>query len=173
MNMAEETVKAKTDPFDEEAAMMWEEAWAELNPSYDPEDPMQWEERQAAWRQATGLPDVSGCATAEEIQETLTEYFTGRTDGLGMYARVRRDYLRHYDPDQYWERLQDMAGFYRYLETVEEESREKASLLTDQIAEADEEITEQLKNSDMMRWVGLRNHAAASARETVIHQLSQ
>jgi hypothetical protein len=173
MSRAEQIITARTDPFDKIAVTRWQQAWAALNPNYDPEEREDAEKYQAAWLKATGLPDMSQYGTTDEMQEALTEYFKERTDSLGAYARIRRDYLMYYDEEQYWMLIQSMGEFYKYLTEIERESREKVSLLTDQLAEADEEMTEELKRREPLKWVGLMGNAAARAREIVIHELSQ
>ena len=57
-----------------------------------------------------------------------------------------------------------------YLHEVDEECHERIELLVEQM-KAGAGITEELKASDQMKWVGLMNNVRSAAEETVIREL--
>ena len=57
-----------------------------------------------------------------------------------------------------------------YLHEVDEECYERIELLVEQM-KAGAGITEELKASDQMKWVGLMNNVRSAAEETVIREL--
>ena len=57
-----------------------------------------------------------------------------------------------------------------YLHEVNEECHERIELLVEQM-KAGAGITEELKASDQIKWVGLMNNVRSAAEETVIREL--
>ena len=57
-----------------------------------------------------------------------------------------------------------------YLHEVDEECHERIELLVEQM-KAGVGITEELKASDQIKWVGLMNNVRSAAEETVIREL--
>ena len=57
-----------------------------------------------------------------------------------------------------------------YLHEVDEECHERIELLVEQM-KAGAGITEELKASDQIKWVGLMNNVRSAAEETVIREL--
>ena len=57
-----------------------------------------------------------------------------------------------------------------HLHEVDEECYERMELLMEQM-KAGAEITEELKTSDQMKWVGLMNNVRSSAEEIVLDEL--
>ena len=57
-----------------------------------------------------------------------------------------------------------------YLHEVDEECHERIELLVEQM-KAGAGITEELKASDQMKWVGLMNNVRSAAEQAVIREL--
>ena len=68
-------------------------------------------------------------------------------------------------------RLADMDGkLNEYLHEVDEECHERIELLVEEM-KAGAGITEELKASNQMKWVGLMNNVRSAAEEIVIREL--
>ena len=88
---------------------------------------------------------------------------------VGKYGMLRREYLRKNKNGIYTGML--LSGKLNgHLEEVNRQATEMVENLTAQMAKA-EGVTEQLKATDQMRWVGLMNNIRASAEEVVLREL--
>ena len=88
---------------------------------------------------------------------------------LGKYALLRKKYLKQYRRVLFVNLL--TAGtLNQHLMEIERTANERMELTTAQMAAA-QGVTEQLKASDQMRWVGLMNNIRHSAEETILNDL--
>ena len=88
---------------------------------------------------------------------------------IGRYGRMRWEYLQTHRKGQYIRLLMD-GKLNEYLHEVDEECYERMELLVEQM-KAGAGITEELKASDQMKWVGLMNNVWSAAEEAVIREL--
>ena len=88
---------------------------------------------------------------------------------VGKYGMLRREYLRKNKNGIYTGML--LSGKLNgHLEEVDRQATEMVENLTAQMAKA-EGVTEQLKATDQMRWVGLMNNIRASVEEVALREL--
>lgn len=88
---------------------------------------------------------------------------------VGKYGMLRREYLRKNKNGIYTGML--LSGKLNgHLEEVDRQATEMVENLTAQMAKA-EGVTEQLKATNQMRWVGLMNNIRASAEEVALREL--
>ena len=88
---------------------------------------------------------------------------------IGKYGRMRWEYLKTHRRGEYIRLLMD-GKLNEYLHEVDEECYERMELLVEQM-KAGAGITEELKASDQMKWVGLMNNVRNSAEEIVMREL--
>ena len=82
---------------------------------------------------------------------------------------MRCEYLKEFKHGYYMELL--LGGkLNEYLHEVDEECYERMELLVEQM-KVGAGITEELKASDQMKWVGLINNVRSSAEEIVMREL--
>ncbi len=93
----------------------------------------------------------------------------GRHYEIGRYGRMRWEYLKNHRRGEYIRLLMD-GKFNEHLHEVDEECYERMELLVEQM-KAGAGITEELKASDPMKWVGLMNNVRNSAEEIVMREL--
>jgi len=116
---------------------------------------------------------------------TMTETLTYRREGdyhvpnltvpeeppvtLGKYALLRKKYLKQHRRAHYVNLL--TSGMLNlHLMDIERTANERVELLVLMMA-AMEGVTEELKASDQMKWVGTMNNIRAAAEETVLEDL--
>ena len=88
---------------------------------------------------------------------------------IGRWGRVRREYLREHKPIQYNCLL--LSGKLRtYLADLNEQTQDRLERIIEQMKIA-EGITEALKASDPMAWVGAMNNIRARAEEIIREEL--
>ena len=88
---------------------------------------------------------------------------------LTKYGILRRDYLKENKKGVYSGLL--LSGkLMNHLLEIQETAEQRMELLTAQMAKA-EGVTEELKASDPMKWVGLMNTLKAQAEETILTEL--
>ena len=78
---------------------------------------------------------------------------------LGKYGRMRKDYLKEHRP-VLWNSLLLSEKLYPHLREIDEAANNRL-----------EQMTEALKASDPMKWVGLMNTLKAQAEETILTEL--
>ena len=88
---------------------------------------------------------------------------------IGKYGHLRQTYLREYRPGLY-NALCLNGTLYRHLAEVDQTCYERVDLLVRQMAER-EGITEALKASDQMAWVGHMNNIRSRAEEIVLAEV--
>lgn len=88
---------------------------------------------------------------------------------LGKYALLRRKYLKQHRRVTYTNLLTS-GRLTAHLMEIEEAARNRMEKITTEMAKA-EGVTEELKVTDQMRWVGLMNNIRQAAEETVMTEL--
>ena len=88
---------------------------------------------------------------------------------IGKYGRMRREYLKNHRRGEYIKLLMD-GKLNEHLHEVDEACYERMELLVEQM-KARARITETLKASNQMKWVGLMNNVRSSAEEIVVKEL--
>ena len=84
----------------------------------------------------------------------------------GKYGMLRKQFLKEHRPARYQYLL--MTGeLMAHLNRVDQEARELVEILMKQMKEK-QEVTEQLKMQDLMKWVGLMNNINICAEEIVL-----
>ena len=87
---------------------------------------------------------------------------------IGRYGRMRAEYLKKHHHAMYLELL--FAGKWNeYLHGVDEECYERLELLMEQM-KAGAGVTEELKATEQMKWVGLMNNLKHCAEEIVLKE---
>lgn len=88
---------------------------------------------------------------------------------IGKYGRMRADYLNEHRHSMYMELV--FAGKWNeYLHEIDEECNRRIEFLEGRMKEG-AGITEQLKATDQMKWVGLMNNVRNAAEEIVLAEL--
>ena len=88
---------------------------------------------------------------------------------IGKYGRMRWEYLKNHRRLEYIRLLME-GKLNEYLHEVDKECYERMELLVEQM-KAGAGITEELKASNQMKWVGLMNNVRSAAEEIVIREL--
>ena len=88
---------------------------------------------------------------------------------IGKYGRMWWEYLKTRRKGEYIGLLMD-GKLSEYLYEVDEACYQRMELRVEQI-KAGAGITEELKVSDQMKWVGLMNNVRSGAEEAVIREL--
>ena len=88
---------------------------------------------------------------------------------IGRWGRVRREYLREHKPIQY-NCLLLSGKLWTYLADLNEQTQDRLERIIEQMKIA-EGITEALKASDPMAWVGAMNNIRAIAEEIIREEL--
>ena len=91
------------------------------------------------------------------------------TKPLGKYGRMRKTYLKEHRPILYSQLLLS-EKLYPHLLEIEEAANNRLELLMPQLMQA-AGVTEELKASDSMKWVGLMNTLKAQAEEVILTEL--
>ena len=88
---------------------------------------------------------------------------------VGKYGMLRRSYLANHRRGIYTGML--LSGkLNSHLEEIDRQATEMVEQLTARMAR-EQGVTEELKASDQMKWVGLMNSIKASAEEVVLKEL--
>ena len=88
---------------------------------------------------------------------------------IGRYGRMRWAYLKTHRRLEYIRLLME-GKLNEYLHDVDEECYQRMELLVEQM-KAGAGITEELKESDQMKWVRLMNNVRSIAEEAVTREL--
>ena len=91
------------------------------------------------------------------------------TRPIGKWGRMLRDYLREYKPIQY-NCLLLSGKLWTYLADLNEQAQDRLERIIDQMKAADG-ITEALKASDPMAWVGAMNNIRFRAEAIIREEL--
>lgn len=88
---------------------------------------------------------------------------------IGKWGRMHRDYLREHRPIIFNDLI--LSGqLWTYLADLNEQAQERLSLIVDQMKEA-EDVTEELKASNQMAWVGAMNSIRNRAKEIILREM--
>ena len=94
---------------------------------------------------------------------------TEESRSIGKWVRMRREYLREYHPIRYNSLL--LSGeLWTYLADLNEQAQDRLERVIEQMKVA-EGITEALKASNPMAWVGAMNNIRARAEEITREEL--
>ena len=88
---------------------------------------------------------------------------------IGKWGRLHREYLKTEHPILL-ESLILNGRLWTYLADLNEQAQERILLITEQM-KASEGVTEDLKASDPLAWVGAMNSIRNRAEEIVLHEL--
>lgn len=88
---------------------------------------------------------------------------------LGKYARMRKRFLQEHRKITYTNLLTS-GKLNEHLAEIQQTAQRRMEELVVQIAQA-QGVTEELKASDPMKWVGLVNNIRNAAEETVLAEL--
>ena len=87
----------------------------------------------------------------------------------GKYGMLRKQFLKEYRSARYQYLL--LTGMLNeHLNQTDKEAREQVEMLMEQMAEK-QDVTEELKAQDQMKWVRLMNNIKASAEEIVLKNM--
>ena len=88
---------------------------------------------------------------------------------IGKYGTLRRNFLKEHKDPIYTGML--LSGkLNSHLEEIDRKADEMMERLTTQMAQS-EGVTESLKATDQMKWVGMMNNIRQRAEETVMAEL--
>lgn len=88
---------------------------------------------------------------------------------IGKYGRMRQRYLKEHRPALYSSLLLT-ENLYPHLLEIDEAANERMDILMPQLMKA-AGVTEELKATDQMKWVGLANACRAQAEESILSEL--
>ena len=88
---------------------------------------------------------------------------------LGKYRRMRKKYLQEHRP-VLWNRLILSEQLYPHLKEIDETANRRLELMMPELMKS-AGVTEALKASDPMKWVGLMNSLKAQAEEVILTEL--
>lgn len=88
---------------------------------------------------------------------------------IGKYGLMRWEYLKNHRRGEYIKLLME-GKLNEYLHEVDEECHKRVELVMEQM-KAGAGITEELKASDQMKWVGLMNNVRSAAEEIVAKEI--
>ena len=97
---------------------------------------------------------------------TLTET---ETKPLGKYGRMRKQYLQEHR-QVLWSSMILSETLYPHLREIDETANRRLEQLIPELMKQNG-VTESMKASDPMKWVGLMNTLKAQAEETVLAEL--
>ena len=88
---------------------------------------------------------------------------------LGKYGLMRRRFLQQSRKVTYTNLL-TTGQLHAHLMEIEQTAKQRISLMVAQMAQT-EGVTEKLKATDQMKWVGLMNNFRAAAEEQILQEL--
>ena len=88
---------------------------------------------------------------------------------LGKYGRMRKTYLMEHQKLLYSQMLRD-GSLWQHLHEVDEHAQSMVDAIIAGMAEVDG-VTEELKATDPVRWIGLMNNYRHCAEELVIREI--
>ena len=91
------------------------------------------------------------------------------TQSLGKYGRLRKKYLQEHRP-VLWNSLILSEKLYPHLREIDETANSRLEQMMPGLMQS-AGVTEALKASDPMKWVGLMNSLKAQAEEVVLTEL--
>ena len=93
------------------------------------------------------------------------------TKPLGKYGRMRKKYLQEHR-QVLWNSMILSETLYPHLREIDETANRRMEQLMPELMKQNG-VTEELKASDPMMWVGLMNNLKSQAEETVLAELIQ
>lgn len=97
------------------------------------------------------------------------ELLEGTHYNVGKYGFMRWEYLRTNRREKYFRLLLD-GKLNEHLHEVDEECHTRVELLVERM-KAGAGITEELKATEQMKWIGLMNNVRNAAEEIVLREL--
>ncbi len=94
---------------------------------------------------------------------------TNESKPLGKYGRMHRTYLKEHQKAFYIQ-LQARGELWQHLREVDEQAQSMVNTIVARMAEIDG-VTEELKATDQMQWVGLMNNYRHCAEEFVLREI--
>ena len=91
------------------------------------------------------------------------------TQPLGKYGRMRKKYLQEHRP-VLWNSLILSEKLYPHLREIDETANSRLEQMMPELMQS-AGVTEALKASDPMKWVGLMNSLKAQAEEVILTEL--
>ena len=91
------------------------------------------------------------------------------TRPIGRWGRMHREYLREHNPIRFND-LCLTGELWTYLADLNEQAQIRLELIIEQMKAA-EGVTEELKATDQMAWVGAMNSIRSRAEEIVLTEL--
>ena len=91
------------------------------------------------------------------------------TQPLGKYGRMRKKYLQEHRP-VLWNSLILSEKLYPHLREIDETANSRLEQMMPALMQS-AGVTEALKASDPMKWVGLMNSLKAQAEEVILTEL--
>ena len=88
---------------------------------------------------------------------------------LGKYGRMRKNYLKEHRP-VLWSSLLLSEKLYPHLREIDETANRRLEQMMPELMQS-AGVTESLKASDPMKWVGLMNSLKAQAEEIILNEL--
>ena len=90
---------------------------------------------------------------------------------LGKYGRMRKKYLQEHR-QVLWNSMILSETLYPHLREIDETANRRMEQLMRELMKQNG-VTEELKASDPMKWVGLMNNLKSQAEETILAELIQ
>ncbi len=91
------------------------------------------------------------------------------TGDIGRFGRMRKKYLKEYQPDTFALMLMENT-LTKHLIELDRQANEQIELITSQLALA-EGVTEGLKSRDQLEWICRMNSCRARAEEQVVREI--
>lgn len=88
---------------------------------------------------------------------------------LNRYGRMRLKYLKEYKKADYTIMLIN-GTLNTHLKEIQETTQTRVEEIIDQL-KAKSDLTEDMKNTDMLYWIGIMNYIKAQAEEIVFNEL--
>ena len=89
---------------------------------------------------------------------------------IGCWGRMHRDYIKEHNPIRFND-LCLSGELWTYLADLNEQAQNRLELIIEQMKAA-EGVTENMKATDQMAWVGAMNSIRNRAEDIVKHELS-
>ena len=88
---------------------------------------------------------------------------------IGRWGRLHRDYLEQHHPVRF-DDLVLSGQLWTYLADLNEQAQERLSLIIEQ-TKTSEGVTEELKATDQLAWVGAMNSIRSRAEEIILREM--
>ena len=88
---------------------------------------------------------------------------------IGRWGRMHRDYIKEHNPIRFND-LCLSGELWTYLADLNEQAQRRLELIIEQM-KVSEGVTEGMKASDQMAWVGAMNSIRSRAEETILREM--